>query len=124
MGRSEAEAGIYYSVSKDGGKSFAPRRLVQANRAPEVLYNNLVVGDDDTVYLAWSNLDANNRAQIYLRTISADGQTWSPIQQVSNTKGNAGRMTMTLRQNQLQIAWTETDGEASQVVMRSAEVRR
>jgi hypothetical protein len=111
-------------VSKDGGKSFAPRRLVQANSAPEILYNNLVVGSDDTVYLAWSNLDANNRAQIYLRAISADGQTWSPIQQVSHAKGNAGRMTMTVRQNQLQIAWTETDGESSQVVMRSAKVRR
>ncbi|HWH78764.1 MAG TPA: sialidase family protein, partial [Candidatus Binatus sp.] len=98
--------------------------LVQANRAPEILYNNLVVGDDDTVYLAWSNLDAENRAQIYLRTISADGRTWSPIQQVSNSRGNAGRMTMALRQKQLQIAWTETDGESSQAVMRTAEVRR
>jgi hypothetical protein len=124
MGRTEPEAGIYYGVSKDGGKSFAPRQLVQANRAPEILYNNLVVGDDDTVYLAWSNLDANNRAQIYLRAISADGQTWSPIQQVSHAKANAGRMTMTLRQKQLQLAWTETDGESTQVVMRSAKVRR
>ena len=58
LGRSEKEAGIYYSVSKDDGKSFAPRRLVQANTAPEVLYNNLAVGEDDTVYLVWSNLDA------------------------------------------------------------------
>jgi len=124
MGRSESEAGIYYSVAKNGGKSFAPRQLVQANRAPEILYNSLVVDNDDTVYLAWSNLDADNRAQIFLRTISADGRTWSPIQQVSNAKGNAGRMTMTLRQTRLQLAWTETDGEASRVAMRSAEVRR
>ncbi len=36
LGRSEQEAGIYYSVSKDDGKSFAPRQLVQANTAPEI----------------------------------------------------------------------------------------
>ncbi len=124
LGRTEQEAGIYYSVSKNGGKSFAPRQLVQANSAPEILYNNLVIGDDDTVYLAWSNLDANNRAQIYLRTLGADGRTWSPIQQVSNAPGNASRPTLALRQNQLHFAWTETDGESMQIVMRSALVRR
>ena len=44
-GRSEQEAGVYYSVSKDDGKSFAARGLVQANTAPEILYNNLVAGE-------------------------------------------------------------------------------
>jgi len=122
QGRSENEAGIYYSVSKDGGKSFAPRHLIHANTAPEILYNNLVVGDDDTVYLAWSNLDANGRAQVYMRTLAADGRTWSPIQQISNVKGNAGRPVFALLKNQLHVAWTETDGETSRVVFRSATV--
>ena len=121
LGRSEKEAGIYYSVSKDDGKSFAPRQLVHANSAPEILYNNLVVGDDNTIYLAWSNVDDNNRAQIYMRARAADG-TWSPIQQLSNANGNAGRPAMTLRKNQLHVAWTETDGEDSRVVLRSAAV--
>ena len=122
LGRSEKEAGIYYSVSKDGGTSFAPRRLVHTNTAPEILYNSLVVGDDDRVYLAWNNLDSNNRAQIYLRAIAADGSTWSPIQQVSNAKGNASRPSLAVRDNQLNIAWTETDGENFRVVVRSAVV--
>ncbi|MSP37527.1 MAG: exo-alpha-sialidase [Deltaproteobacteria bacterium] len=104
LGRTEQEAGIYYSKSKDSGKSFALRQLVQANSAPEILYNNLVVGDDDTVYSAWSNLDSNNRAQIYLRLLNADEQSWSPIQQVSNAKGNASRPSLALRHNQLHIA--------------------
>ncbi|MGZ9187998.1 MAG: sialidase family protein, partial [Candidatus Binatia bacterium] len=121
-GSSEPEAGIYYSVSTDGGKSFAPRTLIHRNTAPETLYNNLVVGADDTVYFAWSNLDANNRAQIYLRTLAANGRSWSPIQQISNSKGNASRATLALRNNQLHVAWTETDGEDSRVVFRSATV--
>jgi hypothetical protein len=124
LGRSEKEAGIYYSVSKDNGQSFSPRRLVQANTAPEVLYNNLTVGDDDTVYLVWSNLDGNNRAQIFLRTIAPDGTTWSPIQQISNAKGNASRAVLALRKDQLLVAWTETDGEKSRAVVRSAMVRQ
>lgn len=124
LGRSEKEAGIYYSVSKDDGESFAPRQLVHANTAPETLYNNLVIGDDDTVYFAWSNLDSDSRAQVYFRTLAADGRTWSPIQQVSDAKVNAGRPSLALRGNRLHIAWTETDGEDSSVVMRSATVPR
>ena len=76
LGRSEKEAGIYYSVSNDDGESFAPLRLVHANTAPEILYSTLAVGSDDTVYLTWSNLDSNNAAQVFLRTLSDDGQSW------------------------------------------------
>ena len=121
LGRSEKEAGIYYSVSKDDGKSFAPRRLVQANTAPEVLYNNLAIGEDDTVYLVWSNLDADNRAQIFMRTISVDGN-WSPIQQLSHAKGDASRPALALSKNQLHVAWTQTDGEATRAILRNASV--
>ncbi len=122
LGRSEQEAGIYYSVSKDDGKSFAPRQLVQANTAPETLYATLAVGNDDRVYLAWSNLDRDKKTQIFMRTLAADGRTWSPIQQISRAKGNAGRPVLALMKNQLQVAWTETDGEDSRVVLRSATV--
>jgi len=124
LGRTESEAGIYYSVSTDDGKSFAPRRLVQANTAPETLYATLAVGTDDTIYLAWSNLDGAGKAQIYLRTLGPDGQSWSPIQQVSRAKGNAGRPVLTLMNDQLQVAWTETDGEDSRVILRNAMVAR
>jgi hypothetical protein len=122
LGRSEQEAGIYYSVSKDNGNSFAPRQLVQANTAPETLYATLAVGNDNRVYLAWSNLDSDNKAQIYMRALAADGRTWGPIQQMSSAKGNAGRPVLALMKNQLQVAWTETDGEDSRVVLRSATV--
>lgn len=122
LGRSEGEAGIYYSVSNDDGKSFAPRRLVHANTAPETLYATLAVGHDDTVFLAWSNLDRDSKAQIFVRTLGADGRTWSPIQQISKAKGNASRPVLALFKRQVHVAWTETDGEESRVVLRSATV--
>jgi hypothetical protein len=124
LGRSEKEAGIYYSVSKDHGKSFASRQLVHGNTAPEILYNNMTIGDDDTVYLAWTNLDGGGRAQVFMRTIAPDGRTWSPIQQVSHAKGNANRPVLALKKNLLHVAWTETDGEDSRVVVRNAAVAR
>ena len=124
QGQAEQEAGIYYSVSTDGGKTFVPRTIIHANTAPETLYNNLIVGDNDKVYFAWSNLDADNRAQVYMRTLAADGRSWSPIQQISNAEGNASRPVLALKQNLLHVAWTETDGEDSRVVLRSAEVSR
>ena len=124
LGRSEKEAGVYYSVSKDDGKTFAPRRLVHANTAPEILYANLAVGHDDTVYLAWSNLDSSSRAQIFMRTLASDGETWGPIQQVSNAKTNATRPVLALGKNQLHVAWTEIDSEDSRAVLKSAAVER
>lgn len=124
LGRSEKEAGIYYSVSNDDGESFAPRRLVHANTAPEILYSTLAVGNDDTVYLAWSNLDSYHRAQVFVRSVSADDRSWRPIQQVSNAKGNASRPVLAVTKNQLHVSWTETDGEESRVVLRSAIVAR
>lgn len=124
LGRSEREAGIYYSVSKDGGKSFGPKQIVHANTAPETLYNNLIVGDDDTVYLAWTNLDESGKAQIFMRTLDPDGRIWRPIRQVSRATGNASRPVLALRKNYLHVAWTETDGEASRALLRSATVGR
>ena len=124
LGRTEREAGIYYSVSSDGGKSFQARRLVHANPAPEILYSTLAVGSDDTVYLAWSNLDNSSKAQVFLRTLSDDGRSWGPIQQLSNAKGNAGRPVLAVSKNQLHLAWTEIHGEESRVVLRSAMVSK
>ena len=124
LGRTESEAGIYYSVSTDGGKSFQPRRLVHANTAPEILYSTLAVGNDDTVYVAWSNLDGNNRAQVFVRSLSPNGRSWGPIQQVSNAKGNASRPVLALLKDRLNVAWTETDDENSRMLLRSATMAK
>jgi hypothetical protein len=123
QGRGEQDAGIYYTLSKDGGKSFAARTLIDANTAPETLYNSLIVGDDDTIYLAWTNLDRDNKAQIYLRTRVGATQAWTPIQQISTAKGNASRPVLALTSGKLHIAWTETEGETSRAVFRSATVK-
>jgi hypothetical protein len=120
LGRSEKEAGIYYSLSKDGGQHFAPRQLVQANTAPEILHTTLAVANTGTVYLAWENLDDRGKAQIFVRSLAPDGHTWSPVQQISRTDGNASRAMLALSRKSLHVAWTETEGERSWISMRTA----
>jgi hypothetical protein len=120
LGRSEKEAGIYYAVSKDGGRTFAPRELVHANTAPEILHTTLAVAADGTVYFAWDNLDGQSKAQVFVRSLAPDGHTWSPVQQISRSAGNATRPMIALSKKQLHVAWTETEGERSWIVLKSA----
>ena len=123
QGRTESEAGVYYAVSRDDGRSFAPRVLVHGNTAPEVLHTTLAVRNDGTVYLAWDNLDESRRSQIFVRTLAPDGVTWSPVQQISQARENARRPSIALSSDALHVAWTESEGEKSSVALRSARFR-
>jgi hypothetical protein len=124
LGRVSTDAGVYYAVSKDGGRRFTPRQLVQANTAPEVLHARLAIGRDGTVYFAWDNLDAASKSQIFVRSLAPDGTTWSPVQQLSQARENANRPVLSVSDQKLHVAWTESDGERSQIVMRSAPLAR
>jgi len=122
LGRSpEKEAGVYYAVSKDGGKSFAPRQSIDANQiGAALLHPTLALGKDGTVYFAWDNLDGSSKAQIFVRALAPDGKSWAPVRQVSQAKENAWRPALAVSDKGLHVAWTEVDGEASWVVLRSA----
>ncbi len=120
LGRSVSEAGLYYAVSKDGGRSFEPRQLIHANTAAEILHTTMVVAREGWVYFAWDNLDGSSKSQIFVRSLAPDGKTWSPVQQISHARSNANRPALALSANQLQVAWTEADGEDSWVVLKGA----
>lgn len=125
LGRNpEKEAGVYYTVSKDDGASFAPRQLIHGNTGAELLHTTLAVGNDGTVYFAWDNLDATGKSQVFFRSLAPDGKSWRPVQQLSRAKENAARPALAVSAERLEIAWTETDGEASAVTLRSARLQR
>jgi hypothetical protein len=124
VGRAPGEAGVYYAVSRDGGRTFAPRVLVQANTAPEILHTTLAVDGDGTVHFAWDNLDERSRSQVFVRSLAPDGTTWTPAQRISAAKENARRPALALSNQALHVAWTETEGETSRVVLRSASLKR
>jgi hypothetical protein len=120
LGRSPDEAGVYYTVSANGGRSFAPRRLVHGLAGPAILHTTLAVGADGAVWLAWDNLDPSNRSQVFARRLDPGGQAWGPVQQLSQAKENAVRPALALSAGGASVAWTEIDGEASWVVVKTA----
>jgi hypothetical protein len=124
QGRGPGEAGVYYSVSKDGGRTFAPRRLVHANTAPEILHTTLALGPDGAVYFAWDNLDATSKAQVFARSLAPDGASWSGVQQLSEAKENARRPAVAVSDRGLHVAWTESEGERTSIVVRTAPLAR
>jgi hypothetical protein len=48
----------------------------------------------------------------------------SAIQQVSYAQGNPSRPVLAVLKNRLNVAWTETDGEASKAILRNARVTK
>lgn len=125
LGRTpEKDAGIYYAASKDGGRSFSPRQLIQGNTGAELLHTTLAVGDDGAVYFAWDNLDPSGKSQVFVRSLAPDGKTWGPVEQVSRAKENAARPALAAAGGRLAVAWTEIDGEASWIGFRSAALAR
>ncbi len=120
-GRKPEEAGIYYSVSKDGGQTFSPRRLVDAGNGTGVLRPYLAVGEQGEVYMAWMNYPkGKDQTQIYFRHLMADGTTMSPVQQVSQSEGSAVWPNMTVSKDTVYLSWTEQKGDSTWVVLRTA----
>ncbi len=118
-GRAPDEAGIYYTYSEDGGKSFLPRQLISKTRADTVLHTQVAVDKNDTVYAAWVGI-REERPQILLAHRSVGKGEWSPIYHASDTTWNALYPLVTVDDERLYVAWTERKGEASQVKLRTA----
>ena len=113
------EAGIYYTHSEDGGRSFLPRQLIFKTPADTVLHTQVVVDKNDTLYAAWVGIE-QERPHIFLAYRGAGQEEWSPIYNASNTTWNALYPMVTVDDERLYVAWTEKKGEASQVKLRTA----
>jgi hypothetical protein len=113
------DGGVYYAVSKDGGRSFSPRQLVGDNPGA-LLHTALAVAKNGTVYFAWDNLDDEYRSQIFVRALGRDGRSWSSVEQISRAKFNATRPALAVSEKNVHVGWTETSGERSWAVLRSA----
>ncbi|HLN63725.1 MAG TPA: sialidase family protein [Symbiobacteriaceae bacterium] len=123
MGRKPKEAGIYYSASTDGGRTFSPRQLVHAGEGTGVLRPYLAVGEQGDVYMAWMNyLPGKDQTQIFFRHLAAGGRTMSPVQQLSQTEGNAQWPNVAVSKERVYLSWTESKEDATWVVLRAAPI--
>ena len=117
--RTPDEAGIYYSYSEDGGKSFAPRQFIADAPADRVLHTEVTVDKNDTVYVAWEDVK-EDKSRIFLAHRSASKGEWSPIYQVSGSTWNTFYPMLTTDDKSLYVSWTERKGESSQIRLQTS----
>ena len=120
-GRTEEEAGIYYTYSEDGGKSFAPRQLIERTPGKRVLHSLLSVDSNDTIWVTWEGI-RDGKSQVFLTHRNSGTAQWSPYYQLSDGSQNAGFPVVVSDGKTLYTAWTERNGENAQVKVRTAKL--
>ena len=120
-GKTPDEAGIYYTYSEDGGKSFAPRHLLSDATADRVLHTEVTVDKNDTVYVAWEGL-REDRTQVFLAHRSASKGGWSPTYQVTDGTWNTFYPMLTTDDENLYISWSERKGEDSRIQLQTSSL--
>ncbi len=118
-GRTPDEAGIYYTYSQDGGRSFAPRQFISDAPADRVLHTEVTVDKNDTVYIAWEGV-LQDRTHIFLAHQRAGEEKWSPTYQVNGGTWNTFYPMLTTDQDSLYVSWTERKGESSQIRLQTS----
>jgi len=118
-GRTDEEAGIYYTSSKDGGQSFLPRQLITKASAKRVLHTQVRTDQNNTIYAVWVNIQ-EEKPQIFLAHRQADAAEWSPIAQLSDGTQNALYPMLAIDEDRIYVTWTDKKGETSQVKVRTA----
>ncbi|MEE2822373.1 MAG: sialidase family protein [Acidobacteriota bacterium] len=118
-GRTPDEAGIYYTYSEDGGKSFGPRQFISDAPADRVLHTEVTVDKNDTVYVAWENVK-EDKSRIFLAHRSVSKGEWSPIYQVSGGTWSTFYPMLTTDDKSLYVSWTERNDESSQIRLQTS----
>ncbi len=118
-GRTPDEAGIYYTYSEDGGKSFTPRQLLAEESADKVLHTEITIDKEDTVYVAWEGLK-EERSQVFLAHRSAGKGEWSPTYQITDGTWNTFYPILVTDDKNLYISWTERKDEGSRVRLQTS----
>jgi len=118
-GRSEEEAGIYHAYSEDGGASFSPRQLLVEVGAKNVLHTQITTDANNNLYAVWENIE-DGKSQVFFSFLSSDTGQWSKASRLSEGTQSAMFPVIAAGQETLVVAWTEREGETSQVKLRTA----
>ena len=118
-GRSEEEAGIYYTYSGDGGRSFAPRQLISEAPPYIVMHTQVTVDKDNTLYATWVNVK-DEKPHIFVAHRRTGEEEWSEGSQVSDGTLHNFFPVVTVDDQNVYVAWTERKEEGSRVKLRTA----
>ncbi len=115
--RTPDEAGIYYTYSEDGGRSFTPRQFLSDAPADRVLHTEVTVDSQDTVYVAWEGVE-EDQSHVFLAHSTGLGE-WSPARQINSGTWNTFYPMLATDDLSLYVAWTERKGENSQILLQT-----
>jgi hypothetical protein len=119
IGRKPADAGIYYSFSDDGGRTFAPRQLIAKSPAHTVLHTQVILDPDDRAWAVWENM-VDGKPQIFLAYRDADRSDWSKAHQLSDGSAVSMLPTVAVQKGTVFVAWQNMTGEKSRIRIRTA----
>lgn len=104
----ETTPGVIFSISKDGGATFAFKGLVHAEAA--VSDAPAVATNGSTVLLAWHAKVGSGARRVYYRLFDLDGQPQSDIRELDTTPGTAQSPVVTARPDgNFQLVWQQAD---------------
>lgn len=119
IGRQPEDAGIYYTISDDGGRTFAPRQLIAKSPAHTVLHTQVIIDSEDRAWVVWENI-VDGKPQIFLAHRDADRTDWSPAYQLSDGSVVSMLPTVAVQKGTVFVAWQDMMGEKSRIRIRTA----
>lgn len=101
-------AGVYFAVSEDGGKTFAPHQLLH----PEAKVSDhpgVAVGPDDSVYVFWDARVGEER-RVYMKVSTDHGKSFGPAIEFGAPEGSATYPSVAVGKDGVAyVAWQQND---------------
>jgi hypothetical protein len=114
----ERRGGVYYAQSKDGGSSFTPPVVIDAQREPRPSHVQVAVAPSGLIVVTWERFEGSI-AQIHARVSRDAGRSFEPATVLSSGARSAGFPVVALTADSVLIAWAEEDPAA--IEHRAAE---
>jgi len=101
------DADIFFRASDDNGQTFGPVIDLSNNAGVSINPRMLVSGNN--VYVAWQDNSKGGNNEVFFRASNDNGQTFNPVINLSNTRGESSIPTMLVSGNHLYIAWSDEE---------------
>jgi hypothetical protein len=105
----EGSPDIYFTASKDGGKTWA--KSLDVSNTPGTSSNPDIAADEKGVYLTWADTSSGqNSPDIYVSASRDRGATFSKPVDISNTEGISSDPAIAVRDGKIAVVWCDSSG--------------
>ncbi len=118
----EGSAGVYYTQSVDGGKTFAPATALGVAQFSRPAHVQLALAPNDRVIVAWDD-GTKQVPQVVFRVSSDGGAHFGDASQVSAAGRAASFPVLGVARDSLAIAWSEVSAEQATAATAAAATK-